>query len=56
MPESGSGPGGRRFKSSLPDHSFQRLKNQKSQPWAEGLQLGVYIDLLELTPKQGVVP
>jgi hypothetical protein len=24
--ESGSGPGGRRFKSSLPDQSFQRLK------------------------------
>ena len=26
MPESGSGPGGRRFKSSLPDQSFQTLK------------------------------
>src|SRR6266436_8855628 len=25
-PESGSGPGGRRFKSSLPDQSFQELK------------------------------
>jgi hypothetical protein len=25
-PESGSGPGGRRFKSSLPDHLFQALK------------------------------
>ena len=26
MPESGSGPGGRRFKSSLPDQSFQALE------------------------------
>ena len=38
--ESGSGPGGRRFKSSLPDQSFQALKQH--------FWFSVYIDGVEI--------
>ncbi len=52
----GSGPGGRRFKSSLPDHSFQRLEIRKASRGPRVYNLGFTLTCWGLRPNRESSP